>query len=234
MRSAVILLVLLGFTGFFSGCKGAENAPQGGGSPPVEKNLADSVEALQKALTADRFTLALDSSIIYVTARKDEKVPVKGSLNFGSGMLDLSAGAKPAATLSVDLESYDSGLAIRNERVRKLFFNSDQLGFAKATLTIDTILAEAVQKLRADQKLEKTPVTGTLTFHGESKSIKASLDLTYTWGGRLVVRSAEPLQFKISDWALAENLKTRMTACGHQKVDDVVMFEVNAEFSPAP
>lgn len=233
MRQTAFLLRLSLVLGLI-GCRGTEPAKPPSELETAQKSFGDMAGKIEAALQADKFTLAPDTSIIYVTAHKDEKVPVKGSLNFTTGGLDLAASAKLAASLTVDLESYDSGLPLRNGRVRQLFFNSDKPDFAKATLVIDAIGEEEVKKLRGDQKLEKVPVTGTLTFHGESKSVKAVLDVGYTWGGRLSVKTATPIVFKISEWQLLDNLEAMMAACGHLKVDDVVTLDVTAEFSPAP
>lgn len=234
MKKTLTFAVLVAIFGSGNGCG---QTPAGKEDPAPEthaKSLAEMQAEMETALKAEKFTLIPNTAIIYVTALKDEKVPVKGSLNLTQGSLDLTASAQPAATLTVDLESYDSGLPLRNERVRKLFFNSDKPDLAQATFTSDGIAVKDVQKLRAELQLAGVAVSGTLSFHGESHKIQTTLDIGYTWGGTLSVKTATPIVFKISTWQLLDNLKAMMAACGHLKIDDGVMLDVTAEFLPVP
>lgn len=232
MKRTLGLVLLVAISMGSSGCG---KAPVGKDGPAPEahtKSPAEVQAEMDTVLKTDKFTLAPGTSIIYAIARKDGKVPVTGSLNLTAGSLDFAAGAKPAATLTVDLESYDSGLPLRNERVRHLFFNSDQPDLAKATFSSDGIAVEDVQKLRAEQKLAGVAVSGTLSFHGESHKMQTTLDIAYTGDARLSVKTSTPIAFKISDWQLADNLKAMMMACGHLSVDDIVSLDITAEFSP--
>lgn len=224
MKKSSLFTVLLMLTLPTFGC----SKPAGDSTPtPVD---AKPVIKAEDVLKNDAFTASLNTSILYLTTLKDGGIPVKGSLNIAQGSLDLSGKSSPALSLTIDLESFDSGLPLRNERVRQIFFNSDKKEFSTAVLTVDSFPADVVKKLRDEKGLTEVIVDGNLDFHGKKQKLSVKLGVSVTPAGRLAVKSVTPVEVKISDWPLADNLKSLMQVCGHQKIDNVVTVDVNVEF----
>lgn len=201
--------------------KGSDNSGLG--------DTATKTVSPDEVLKNDKFQVYKPTSVIYLTTIKDSAIPVKASLGFAEGTLQL-ASADAFLALTVDLESFDSGLPLRNDRVRKIFFNSDKKEMSQAIFKIAALPGDALAKLKADKELKDYSLEGELDFHGVKKNITAKLNASITPAGRIAVKSVQPLEIKISDFSLSENLKSMIQVCGHLGIDDLVKLDVAVEF----
>lgn len=210
---------------FVSGSAFAQQIQDGNAQVRLARPDKTSVDPRKAAL----FKASVITSQMTVTVTKDESVPVKATFNIMSGTIDLS-GAAPAVKVVLDVTSWNSNLLERDDRVRKLFFHSDEPGFGTMTVTLDAVDQDTVARLRAEGKTAGVAVTGNLAFNGNSRPIAAKLNMGFNDKNRLAVLSAEPAVIKISEWGLSENLKTLIEACGHKSVADEVKAEFVFEF----
>ena len=171
------------------------------------------------------------SSLLFVTAYKDDHVPVKGSLNIKEGFLDLNTNSKNALSLKMDVASWDSSLVERDERVRGVFFGiqgEDQKFieiFAKSR-------GEVTSLLHKKKTISHIGIPLSVTFNGQVQTVEAYLKAFFNDRGRLVVQSTKPSSIPISGFGMSASLKALMALCQHQTIDDKVSVEFYLEFVP--
>ena len=88
----------------------------------------------------------------------------------------------------------------------------------------------ALASLRDHKPVVRAPVEGDLKLHGKTVRIAMSLDAGYGAGGELWVRSNTPVEVKVSDFGLTDNLKRLSSICMHDSIDDVVKVDVSLVF----
>lgn len=196
-----------------------------------ELDAEDSDSVLSQALAATKFVIVPNASTLYVTTVKDAGIPVKATINLASG--ELSLAGQGALDVQVDLSTFNSGLELRDSRVRQLLFNADQEGFKTAHLVVTNLPAGSVEKLKSEKKILNVPVSADFTLHGKTQKISGTMTVFFNKKGRLQIKTAKPFAIKISEWALSENLEKLKVICGHQSIEDVVNIDVDWQFEPA-
>lgn len=158
---------------------------------------------------------------------RDTKSPVTATMLPRDGAVSL---ASASARLSIDIDTFDSAIPLRNERVRGIFFETATLGQETAELTIPKIPAEVLSALH-DKKRAHGQLDATLKMHGRSSALTLPFDAGYTDAGALWVKSAEPIEIKISDFGLSDNLRRLSSICMHDSIDDIVKVDVSLVFA---
>jgi hypothetical protein len=195
----------------------------------LDAENSDSV--LFQALAAKEFTVALNASTLYVTTIKDAGIPVKATINLASGRLSLAGvSEQPALDLEIDLSTFNSGMELRDGRVRQIFFNADQADFKTAHLVVAALPTGSVEKLKAEKKILNVPVSADFTLHGKTQKISGAVTAFFNKKGRLQIKTAEPFVIKISEWTLSENLEKLKAICGHQIIADEVKVDIDWQF----
>jgi hypothetical protein len=174
--------------------------------------------------------LARSQVQVSVIKDKDSKSPVVGKLALSDGAVSLSS-PTPSARISVDLDTFDSGVPIRNERVRNIFFETSGIGWDTMEIVVPAIPPAVVSALRSEHHAEQVKLDATLRVHGRTVMSVLTVDATYADDGRLTVKTSTPAQLKISDFALADNLHRLSAICMHDSIDDVVLVEATLEFA---
>ncbi len=162
---------------------------------------------------------------------KDVKNPVVGRMLLDDGSVALSSPA-PSAHLLVDIDTLDTGVPIRNERVRNIFFETSNVGWDTIDVTIPTLPAAVVSALHGQRHVEQAKLDATLKLHGRKVMTVLTVDASYSDDGRLTVKTSTPAQVKISDFGLGDNLRRLSSICMHDSIDDVVNVEVSLQFLP--
>lgn len=103
-----------------------------------------------------------------------------------------------AASLSIDLSSVETGVAIRNQRVRDLLFEVATFSNATATLSVD-MAALAAQSIGS---AETQNVVATLNLHGVVSNVGAELIVTKLSDATIMVQSASPVLISAGDYNL--------------------------------
>jgi len=93
------------------------------------------------------------------------------------------------ASVTIDLSSLETGVDIRNERMRDLFFEISDYPTATVTAEID---AEAFADLAVGETTVQ-PLDATLSLKGVEGQIETEIDVTRTGPDRVVAMSSEPV-----------------------------------------
>lgn len=100
-----------------------------------------------------------------------------------------SVAADGAATLEIDLSSVDTGVDIRNQRMREVLFDVAANPKASVTAKLDPASFDGLGV--GQSKL--VPISATLDLHGMSDKVDATLDVTRAGPDTVVVSTAKPI-----------------------------------------
>jgi len=106
------------------------------------------------------------------------------------------------ATLSVDLSSVDTGIDIRDDRLRTLFFNIAKFPEATASLKIGSADIKAI-KLGYSKEMELDAV---IDLYGVKQTLAIVVQVTRLKEGKLLVFSKQPLIVNLKNFNLLEGL----------------------------
>jgi len=174
----------------------------------------------------------LEKSRITLSVIKDKDVtsPVVATLKLRDGAVSLDA-PTPSARLSIDLNSFDSLIPIRNERVRGIFFETSAIGWETAELAIPAIPADVIATLKTKHQALHVKLDSTLKIHGKTAAVPLLVDVSSPSEGHLSVTTSGPIQVKVSDYGLTANLHRLSSICMHDSIDDIVNVTVALEFT---
>lgn len=143
---------------------------------------ADQAEA---PLPEGTWQLAADQSNVGFVSVK------AGNVGEAHSFRKLSGTVEPDGTVGVaiDLASVDTGIDIRNQRMRDMLFEVANFPEARLTAKIDPNAVKALKP--GERKAMTVPVT--LDLHGTTNSIEAPLTVTRLAGDTVLVETAKPL-----------------------------------------
>lgn len=138
------------------------------------------------------------SRISFVSVKRGKMVEVQ-RFDQLSGQID----DKGAVRLVVPLASIDSGLALRDERMRNSFFEVERYPEAIITSQLDLSLYD---DLRVGQSRPET-LDFNLDLHGQQRRLKAEVLVIRSSEERIEVTTLEALVLKLIDFDLEEKLE---------------------------
>lgn len=114
-----------------------------------------------------------------------------GNVGEAHSFTKLSGTVEPDGTVGVaiDLASVETGIDIRNQRMRDMLFEVANFPEARLTAKIDPNAVKALKP--GERKAMTVPVT--LDLHGTTNSIEAPLTVTRLAGDTVLVETAKPL-----------------------------------------
>ena len=180
----------------------------GGGTPP--------------SVTADAWTLAPElSSVTYVSVKSGAiaETNVFRTLN---GRVERDGTAR----LGVALNSVETNIDIRNERVRNILFEVSEFPEAAATLTTDPAMFE---ELAVGDRLAVESVL-TLALHGLEAEYDVSLFVTRAGADRVVVETAAPVLVDAREFELGAGLETLKSLANLPAITPVAPVSVSLVF----
>ncbi|WP_371230771.1 YceI family protein [Pseudomonas sp. QE6] len=137
------------------------------------------------------------SRISFVSVKRGKMAEVQ-RFDQLSGQID----DKGAVRLVVSLASIDSGLALRDERMRNSFFEVERYPEATITSQLDLSLYDDLQ---VGQSRPET-IDFILDLHGQQRRLKAEVLVSRPSEERIEVTTLEPLVLKLIDFDLEEKL----------------------------
>lgn len=137
------------------------------------------------------------SRISFVSVKRGKMAEVQ-RFDQLSGQID----DKGAVRLVVSLASIDSGLALRDERMRNSFFEVERYPDATITSQLDLSLYDDLQ---VGQSRPQT-IDFNLDLHGQQRRLKAEVLVSRPSEERIEVTTLEPLVLKLIDFDLEEKL----------------------------
>jgi OmpA-OmpF porin, OOP family len=136
---------------------------------------------------------ATQSTLTYQSVKKNTIVETNKIRNL-SGKIEPDGSAK----VEIDLNSVDTGLDIRDVRMRFLFFETFKFPVATVTTKIDPV---AVADLPTKRRL-KMQLPFELDLHGLTKSFTANVVVTMISDNQVSVATETPIEIKVEDFGL--------------------------------
>lgn len=187
-----------------------------------------------KASKGDRlFRTKKEDGEVSVTVIKNEKAPVLAYFRDFDGYILFREEKFSEAKLIISVNSWDSAVPGRDNRVRAIFFESMNSKKALATLHLTRIGDGTMdfEKLKKDGP-HKIEAGGVLILGGILRPVRPMLEIQ--WDGKgWNVKSAEPLHVLISDFKLDGNLLALMKQCNHKSIGNSISIEWNLKFGKA-
>lgn len=134
-----------------------------------------------------------------------------------------------SAQLTIDLDSVETLIPIRNERLRELLFETVQ--FPAATLSAQ--VPEALLAVETGQSVNAT-IDLSLELHGASKSYPAAVLVTRLADASLQVVLREPLLVNADDFGLAAGVGVLREVAGLQSISTAIPVTATLVFVAAP
>ena len=215
-------LSLLAMTALLPACDGLDLPFLGGGEAPEEKVVVAPPAPLDLYITS--------ANVNMITVKDgDVEVPAKfeqvdGTFTFDDG--DAQQGL--AGGLTIALDSWSSGLAVRDERVQTIFFNVE--ANPTATFTLDRIDGLPEDGLAVGHDAEGTAV-GKVYLGSANADIEAKVKLSRTGEGDYHIDTLEPFTVSIESLGLTGPLKELMTICEHESIADGVAVSARIDLS---
>ena len=185
---------------------------------------ADSTQA-SPATAAKGWTLAAaDSRLSFVSIKNDQIAEVH---RFPSLTGSVDAGGRLA--LEIALDAVETGVPIRNERLRTMLFDTAAHPTAKVSAQVD---AAAVQALRVGTSLlVSTPAT--LTLHGLSAEVPGEFRISRISAKQWRVGTEAPLIVNASAFGLVDGVEALRSIAKLQAISAAVPVTASLVFDAA-
>lgn len=184
--------------------------------------LAACGRATPEPVTSDAWTLAPQlSSIAYVTVKSGE-IAETNTFRTVTGRVEPDG----AARLGVALNSVETNVDIRNERMKNVFFEVADYPEAVATLALEP--AEFSDLEIGDRTQVETALT--LALHGLEAEYDAVLFVTRAGADRVVVETAAPVLVDVRDFELGTGLETLRSLANLPAITPVAPVSVSLVF----
>jgi polyisoprenoid-binding protein YceI len=138
-------------------------------------------------------------------------------------------GAAGKVQLTISLDSVETLVPIRNERMRELLFETVQFPAA----TISAQLEPALLAAAAEGGVLTADVPITLTLHGQEKALSMPVVVVAEGDGRLRVFSARPVLVNAGDFGLEAGVAALQKIAGLQSISNAIPVTLHLLFVPA-
>ncbi len=137
-------------------------------------------------------------------------------------------GSSGHASVTISLDSVETLIPIRNERMREMLFKTDE----NANATIATQVDGAILSAVAEGGTVSTELPLTLTLNGVEKAVTAPV-VVIGEGDRLQVVTARPIIIGADDYDLGPGVEALRQVAGLANISTAVPVTVNLTFRRA-
>lgn len=130
------------------------------------------------------------------------------------------------AVLRIDLSSIDSGIPIRDERMRDLLFEVSDFSHADIRAQIPASVLSAEQP-------QSYELQGQLSLHGSQEQFRTTVMVTPAADGTTTVNSLEPVLVHADSFALSRGLRELRDIAKLDNIAEVVPVSFSLTFQPA-
>lgn len=148
-----------------------------------------------------------------MTTKNTHNVEVH-SFNSLSGDIN-SAGV---ATLTIDLNSVNSGVELRDQRMKDLLFETATYPTATITVTVPSALISGL----AVGQATATDISASLNLHGVTGTIAAKVSVQKLSNNRILVQTLAPVLVKAGDHSLTNGVEALRAAVGIASISTAV------------
>jgi len=131
--------------------------------------------------------------------------------------------------IDIDLNSVETQIEIRNERMRETLFDTAKFPTAKVTAEVEPALVSAA----AGGAFVTTEVEVTLSLHGMSKTLRVPVVVVGGSGGALQVFSARPVLLGVADFGLQGGVAALAEIAGLSSISHSIPVTLHLVFDPA-
>jgi polyisoprenoid-binding protein YceI len=165
------------------------------------------------------------SAVNFVSIKNDS---VAENHRFGSLSGDISADG--AVTLTIVLDSVDTGIEIRDQRMREVLFETVKFPAATVSARVDPAILKSAPA--GDTVSVDLPIK--LALHGIEKELVIPVLVVGDAGGSLQVFTPRPVLLNAGDFGLAAGIAALQQIAGLQAISTAVPVSVHLVFSPVP
>lgn len=169
------------------------------------------------------YTLERDRSSLFFASTKKSHTVEAHSFTRIAGRID----AAGAALVSIDLDSVDTGIPVRDQRLRDHLFETALHGTARITLDIDLgdLAAMPVGSSRFSS------ITPTVSLHGVVLPVSADVRVTKLSPSSILVQSTAPVLVNAADFDLEGGVEVLRTLAGLDVISLAVPVSFNLLFT---
>lgn len=151
-----------------------------------------------QAAAAEAWVLDPAASVLTYQSVKKNTIVETNTIRNIHGRIEPDGTAK----VEFDLDSVDTGVDLRNVRMRFLFFETFKFPTATVTLKVDPAeFADLAKRRRLT-----VPLTFTLNIHGVDKELKSDAIVTMLTDTSVSIASKAPVIVKVEDFGLLPNI----------------------------
>ncbi|PUA26961.1 MAG: hypothetical protein B0W54_21410 [Cellvibrio sp. 79] len=170
---------------------------------------SSSSSAISNAWTLD----AAASYLNFVTTKNTHVVEVHNFTQLSGGIN--SAGV---ATLAIDLATVNTGIALRDQRMRDLLFQVSTFPTATVSLTLPTGLIANL----AVGTTSEINITANLDLHGATQPVATRVSVQKLTDSRVLVQNITPVLISAPDYGLTEGVEALRAAVGIASISKAV------------
>lgn len=171
-----------------------------------------------------QWELDSESSSITFISVKNEKIAEQHRFDALSG----SVSAKGRAQVDIELDSVETLIPIRNERMREMLFETASYPLAQLSAAVEPAVLESVM----DGGVVNTEVPVTVKLHGVEKSVTARVAVVGE-AGTLRVIAAEPVVISAADFGLEGGVDALRQVAGLNSIVTAVPVSFQLVFTAA-
>jgi polyisoprenoid-binding protein YceI len=171
-------------------------------SVPSSKSSASSSSSVAAPLWSLSTT---DSYLNFATTKNTHNLEVH---NFTAISGDISNSG--VATLTIDLNTVNTGVALRDQRMRDLLFQTSTYPTATVTVAIPATLLNGL----AVGQAAATDISASLNLHGVTGTITTKVSVQKLTSSRILVQSLAPVLVKAGDYSLTDGVEALRAAVG--------------------
>ncbi|ADC62402.1 YceI family protein [Allochromatium vinosum] len=153
------------------------------------------------------------SAVTYVTI-KSTNIPENNHFKEMRGQID----ATGQVVVTLMLDSVETLVPIRNERMREILFDTASYKDAELKARIDP---KALESLPVGQ-IQRMAAEGQLTLHGQSQTLTLSMMVGRLDADTLMVAGTEPLLIEASKFGLSESVEKLRAIAGLPSISEAV------------
>lgn len=142
---------------------------------------------------------------------------------------ELSGGISPEgeAVLRINLNSVDTGVSIRNQRMRDYLFETASFGEAEVTLDVDM---DTLATLSIGETLEQA-ITPVVNLHGVSLAVATTVTMTRLSADAILVQNTQPILLNATDFGLTDGIETLRSLASLSVISHVVPINITLIFN---
>jgi polyisoprenoid-binding protein YceI len=131
--------------------------------------------------------------------------------------------------VEISLDSVETLIPIRNERMRQMLFETVDFPMAKVTAEVDDSVMKAVSD--GDVLVAEVPIT--LSLHGREKLLSVPVVLIGTADGSILAVASSPILVNAADFGLEKGVALLREAAGLKSISTAVPVSFQLYFVPA-